>query len=134
MKLMRKLYNAAKLFLFSPEEFKTHLFKDFVRGNIGPNDVIKSNWLLHSDLKLKLDTSKNKLYNNKTEFNFLNSQTFETFDKYYSPEYGIKEKTNSIISNFLLLIVYILTVFFMVFDSAERILILRKFSIINYYK
>ena len=85
-------------YFFSNQNF---IITDYVSGDLESNDTITSNWLLHSSMILNLNSSKNKLYNNELELKFANYQKCKIIDSYYSPQYGVMKKTNSIISRFI---------------------------------
>jgi hypothetical protein len=84
-------------YIFSSQKF---IITDKVKGNISSNDIISSNWLLHKNIKLDLNKNGNILCNDEIKLEFKKSQKCEIVEGYYCPQYGLSEKTDSIISNF----------------------------------
>ena len=96
-----KLINGISIIRTIEYVFQSQLFiiTDNVIGDINDNDKIRSNWHLHPDIKI--NKSSNNFYNNDIYLKFDHNQVCNTVDSFYSPQYGIIEKTQSIISRFI---------------------------------
>jgi len=74
--------------------------QDDKKGNISDDSIIQSNWLLHTDFNIKKNKKRGTFFNKGIQLKFDPLQKCKLINSYYSPQYGILENTQSVVSNF----------------------------------